>query len=189
VRWQRGTADWPDVLCLQWPVELEIQATSSYEPEKYSTMTINFQCSTLLCVFLHMDSTLSDVLHRILVTNKELTCKHYGIVSNSECVECHEPDSLEHTFMECTSSLKLYADIVNWFNAQHHMDINPTVTQILLNFCQLSPVSNSILFRKISLLPQHVKQHIYANKSLNKNLDRAECISKLERTWKINKIV
>jgi len=35
------------------------------------------------------------LLHRILITNKEL--KRYGIVSNSECVECHEPDSLEHT--------------------------------------------------------------------------------------------
>jgi len=44
------------------------------------------------------------LLHRILISKKEL--KRYGIVSNSECVECHEPDSLEHTFMECTSSLK-----------------------------------------------------------------------------------
>ena len=85
--------------------------------------------------------------------------------------------------------LKLYEDILNWFNAQHHTNINPTVAQILLNFCQLLPVSKSFLFRKISLLLQHVKQYIYANKSLNKNLDRAECISKLERTWKINKIV
>ena len=127
------------------------------------------------------------LLHRILITKKEL--KRYGIVSNSECVECHEPDSLEHTFMECTSSLELHKNILNWFNAQHHTNINPTVAQILLNFCQLSPVSNSLLFRKISLLLQHVKQYIYANKSLNKNLDRAECISKLERTWKINEIV
>jgi len=122
------------------------------------------------------------LLYRILITKKEL--KRYGIVSNSECVECHEPDSLEHTFMECTSSLTLYEDILNWFNARHHTKINPTVAQILLNFYQLS-----LLFRKISLLLQHVKQYIYANKSLNKNLDRAECISKLERTKKINKIV
>ena len=120
------------------------------------------------------------LLHRILITKKKL--KRYGIVSNSECVECHEPDSLERTFMECTSSLTLYEDILNWFNARHHTNINPTVAQILLNFYQLSPVSNSLLFRKISLLLQHVKQYIYANKSLNKNLDRAECISKLERT-------
>ena len=55
------------------------------------------------------------LLHRILITKKEL--KRYGIVSNSECVECHEPDSLEHTFMECTSSLTLYEDILNWLNA------------------------------------------------------------------------
>ena len=127
------------------------------------------------------------LLHRILITKKEL--KRYGIVSNSECVECHEPDSLEHTFMECTSSLELHENILNWFNAQHHTNINPTVAQILLNFCQLSPVSNSLLFRKISLLLQYVKQYMYASKSLNKNLDTAECISKLERTFKINKIV
>ena len=41
----------------------------------------------------------------------------------------------------------------------HHTNTNPTVAQILLNFCQLSPVSNSLLYRKISLLLQHVKQY------------------------------
>ena len=81
------------------------------------------------------------LLLRILITNKEL--KRHGIVNNSKCVKCREPDSLElmdswnhGRLMESTSSLKLYEDILNWFNVQHHTNINTTVAEILLNFCQ-----------------------------------------------------
>lgn len=31
-RWRRGTAGWPDELCLRWPMERGIQASASYEP-------------------------------------------------------------------------------------------------------------------------------------------------------------
>ena len=39
------------------------------------------------------------LLHRILVTNKEL--KRFGITDCEKCVMCGENDSVEHTFFEC----------------------------------------------------------------------------------------
>ena len=46
------------------------------------------------------------LLHRILVTNKELT--RFGITDCTMCVMCGENDSIEHTFFECRSFLKLW---------------------------------------------------------------------------------
>ena len=40
------------------------------------------------------------LLHRILVTNKEL--KKYKIKTDDKCFFCKLPDSLEHTFLECS---------------------------------------------------------------------------------------
>ena len=45
------------------------------------------------------------LLHRILVTNKELKC--YGITDCVKCVMCGDNDSIEHTFLESQSFLKL----------------------------------------------------------------------------------
>ena len=64
------------------------------------------------------------LLYLILITNKKR--KRYEVNNNSEChVSVTKRDSLEHTFIECTSSLKLYGDTLNWFNAQHHTTLTP----------------------------------------------------------------
>ena len=54
------------------------------------------------------------LLHRILVTNKELD--RFGIANDVNCVMCDEPDSLEHTFLECRDFLKLLEASLLWFN-------------------------------------------------------------------------
>ena len=61
------------------------------------------------------------LLHRILVTNKELN--RFGIANDVNCVMCDEPDSLEHTFLECRNFLKLLEASLLWFNVQHFSDI------------------------------------------------------------------
>ena len=45
------------------------------------------------------------LLHRILVTNKEL--KYFGITNATKCAMCDEFDSIEHAFLECQSLKKL----------------------------------------------------------------------------------
>ena len=52
--------------------------------------------------------------HRILVTNKEL--KLFKIRNDHMCFQCKNPDSLEHTFLECPMNVQFYQDILARFN-------------------------------------------------------------------------
>jgi len=54
------------------------------------------------------------LLHRILVTNKELN--RFGITDCVKCVMCGENDSIEHAFFDCQSLLKLCEESLQWFN-------------------------------------------------------------------------
>ena len=58
------------------------------------------------------------LLHRILVTKKEL--RRYGITNDDSCFECQESESIEHIVLECSSSRKLYNEILKWFNLEHN---------------------------------------------------------------------
>ena len=71
------------------------------------------------------------LLHRILVTNKELT--RFGITDCTMCVMCGENDSIEHTFFECRSFLKLCDESLQWFNISHKTNIKLTPLQVFLN--------------------------------------------------------
>jgi hypothetical protein len=51
------------------------------------------------------------LLHRILVTNKEL--KRFKIRNDDICSQCKNPDSLEHTFLECPVNITFYQDIIS----------------------------------------------------------------------------
>ena len=68
--------------------------------------------------------------HRILVTNKEL--KLFKIRNDDICFQCKNPDSLEHTFLECPMNIQFYQDILSWFNTLNNTHINLSVGQIFL---------------------------------------------------------
>ena len=46
--------------------------------------------------------------HRILITNKEL--KLFKIRDNDICVQCKNPDSIEHTFLESPMNVQRYQE-------------------------------------------------------------------------------
>ena len=71
---------------------------------------------------------LLKILHRILVTNKDL--KRFKIRSEDISSQCMNPDSLEHTF-ECLVSVKFYQEILSWFNTFNSTQINLSAEQIL----------------------------------------------------------
>ena len=58
------------------------------------------------------------ILPRILVTNKEL--KIFKIRNDDLCDRCKNPDSLEHTFLQCPVNVKFYHEILSWFNVSHN---------------------------------------------------------------------
>ena len=65
--------------------------------------------------------------HRILVTNKEL--KLFKIRNDDIYSQCKNPDSLEHTFLECPMNFQFYHKILSWFNTFNDTRINLSVDQ------------------------------------------------------------
>ena len=116
------------------------------------------------------------LLHRILVTNKEL--KRFGITDCDKCVMCSENDSIEHTFFECQSFLKLSDESLQWFNSLHKINVSLTSLQYFLNL----PTSTANLSDKqtkdLCLLLLYAKQYHYACKIMRKKQDSSELISK-----------
>ena len=72
------------------------------------------------------------LLHRILVTNKELN--RFGIPTDCvKCVLCHENDSIKHAFFDRQSFLKLCVESLQWFNNLHQINVSLTSLQCFLN--------------------------------------------------------
>ena len=116
------------------------------------------------------------LLHRILVTNKELT--RFGITDCTMCVMCGENDSIEHTFFECRSFLKLCDESLQWFNISHKTNIKPTPLQVFLNLPTPAFNLSNKQTKDLCLLLLYVKQYHYGCKSMQKKTDTSEFISK-----------
>ena len=114
------------------------------------------------------------LLHRILVTNKEL--KRFGISDCDKCVMCGENDSIEHAFFECQSFLKLSDESLQWFNSLHKINFSLTSLQYFLNL----PTPNTNLSDKqtkdLCLLLLYAKQYHCACKTVQKKQDSSEFI-------------
>ena len=60
----------------------------------------------------------------MLVTNKELN--RFGITDCDKCVMGGENDSIEYTFFECQSFLKLSDESLQWFNSLNKTNVSLT---------------------------------------------------------------
>ena len=111
-----------------------------------------------------------------IVTNKEL--KRFGITDCDKCVMCGENDSIEHTFFECQSFLKLSDESLQWFNSLNKINVSLISLQYFLNL----PTSTANLSDKqtkdLCLLLLYAKQYHYACKIMRKKPDSSELISK-----------
>ena len=116
------------------------------------------------------------LLHRILVTNKELT--RFGITDCNMCVMCGENDSIEHTFFECCSFLNLCDESIQWFNISYKTNIKLTPLQVFLNLPTPAFNLSNKQTKDLCLLLLYVKQYHYGCKSMQKKTDTSEFISK-----------
>ena len=64
-----------------------------------------------------------NFLHRTTVTKKELS--RFGLKADCECLYCGEPDSIDHTFIQCQFSQRFIKKIVQWFNQTNKTNFNP----------------------------------------------------------------
>ena len=117
------------------------------------------------------------LLHRILVTNKEL--KRFGITDCDKCVMCGKNDSIEHAFFECQSFMKLSDESLQWFNSLHKINVCLTSLQCFLNLPTPTNNLSDKQTKDLRLLLLYAKQYHYACKTMQKKQDSSEFISKV----------
>ena len=73
------------------------------------------------------------LLHRIITTKKEL--KRYNMANDEYCTRCLNPDSIEHTFINCHDSLFFHNRTLGWFNSMHNTEIDLSSNQTSFVTC------------------------------------------------------
>ena len=80
---------------------------------------------------------------RISVANKEL--KKFKIRNDDLCAQWKNPDSLEHTFLQCLTNVKFYHEILSRFNVSQNTSTNLFPEKILLQKYILGHYTNDNL--------------------------------------------
>ena len=88
-----------------------------------------------------------------------------GVTVKTE--NCSSADSIEHTFIDCRESVKLYSQIISWFNQCQRTTITLSNEQIV--FGDIHHVTDPER-RRLDLFIILVKQYIYSSKHLQKEL-------------------
>ena len=125
------------------------------------------------------------ILHRILVTNKEL--KKFKIRNDDLSDQCKTPDSLEHTVLQCPANVKFYHEILSWFNVSHNTLINLSPEQILMQKYVPGPINDN-LRRRLDLLILFIKKYVYSCKINVVPLNCMQFINNLKTQWKTERL-
>ena len=124
-------------------------------------------------------------IHRIVVTKKELF--RFNIKSDSNCIYCGEPDSIDHTFLECQFTKSFTQEVLQWFNADNNSNFNLNTEDFIFG---LPSVSN-ILTKKLNYTLLFLRYYIYKRKLQNDSppLLLPDFINKIKYKYKIEKII
>ena len=108
------------------------------------------------------------LLHRITTTKKELF--KFGLVEDEACTLCLLPDSIEHTFVDCSVTTAFYSKAISWFNHENDTHITLSSKQVTFNDIPRLTHLTEYLRRRLHLFVIILKHHIYASKCLTRNL-------------------
>ena len=126
------------------------------------------------------------LLHRIITTRKEL--KRYNMANDDLCTRCSNPDSIEHTFINCHNSMHFYNLTLRWFNGMHNIEIDLSGDQFVRYMCRengnLSNLS-SLQKRRLDILLVYQKRDIYNCRVFGKNLILDEFTNRIFLQWKL----
>ena len=91
----------------------------------------------------HVREFYYQLIHCIVTTKKEITL--YGMTDNKEWFFCGEPDSVLHTFQNCSTMNSFHNRVLNWVNEKHDISI---LFCRKLNYCFIltKEMKNSNLF-------------------------------------------
>lgn len=125
------------------------------------------------------------LLHRITMTKKELF--KFRLVEDEACTLCLLPDSIEHTFSDCTVTTAFYSMARSWFNHENDTHITLSSKQVTFNDIPRLKHLTDYLRRRLHLFVIILKHHIYASKCLDKKPNMQEFQRKVILQWQIEK--
>ena len=120
-------------------------------------------------------------IHRIIITKKELF--RYGINTDSDCIYCGEPDSINHTFVDCEFTKPFTNKVINWFNTQNVSNFQPHTKEML--FATFKHPTNMKLVRKCNYTLLFMKFYVHASKLKNSSLVLNEFITRINYKYKV----
>ena len=82
-------------------------------------------------------------IHRIVITKKELF--RYGINTDSDCINCGEPDSINHTFVDCEFTKTFTCKVITPF-AVHLQKISIHLSPNLFHYGQYTLINTNMTF-------------------------------------------
>ena len=120
------------------------------------------------------------LIHRIVITKKELTL--YGITDNNICFYCGEPDSILHTFQNCSITSSFHNRLLNWFNEMHNTSISPANYELLFGI-PCGKDNNNL--KKLNFCLLFANYYLHYHKVNEKNIDWIEFNAKVNYKLRI----
>ena len=72
------------------------------------------------------------------MTKKDLF--RFNIKSESNCIYCGEPDSIDHTFLDCQCTKSFTQDVLQWFNVENNCNFNLNTEDFLFGLSSVLSV-------------------------------------------------
>ena len=116
-------------------------------------------------------------IHRIVITKKELF--RYGINTDSDSIYCDEPDSINHTFVDCEFTKTVTNKVLNWFNTQNGSNFQSDKKKTL--FATFKHLTYEELVIKFNF-------YVYVSKLKNSSLVLAEFITRISYKYKVENL-
>jgi len=120
-----------------------------------------------------------------IVQKKKLN--KFGLVHDAARTFCSNPNSIEHTFLDCNVVTSFYSEAFSWFNQTYDTNIYLSNKQITLD--DITPVTrlSDPIKRSLHLFVLYLNCYIYTCKSFEKKPDLLEFRKKNLLQWHLEK--
>ena len=113
------------------------------------------------------------LIHRTVVTKRELTI--YGITNEDSCFYCGEPDSVVHTFINCSETISFQNSVLHWFNEMHDTSLSLANHERLFGV----PCLRNNVLGKLNFCTLYANYYLHFQKINERNLNWIEFLNKL----------
>ena len=90
-----------------------------------------------------------------------------------------EKDSIDHTFRDCHFVKIFIQRVINWFNIENKIKLNPSGEERLYMFGIISDLHEKVLLKKFNYTMLFMRYYIYTNKLHNKPILLQDFVHKM----------